>query len=953
MPRILLPLPFASLTLLAAGLLAQAAPPDETHKVTDTYNKSPFSYRTKLDQEFDSFRVYQLTYPSPVATALKQNNTITAEFYLPRGMNERSKPRPAVICIHILGGGYELTQLQCSALARRGIPAIWFKLPYYGERGPPEGVRVLAGNPRLFTQAVHQGIEDIRRTVDVLASRPEIDPKHIGVMGVSLGGIVAGTAAGEESRISRAVLILAGGDLLPIVHTARETQQLSATLRRLPAEERAEVEKAIVSADPLQHAAALRELARQGRVLMINAAEDEVIPRASTEKLAAALGIKDKIIWLDGLGHYTALAALPQALKAAVDFFAEDLPADVAPPPPIASTAPRSDLARIWRQLGQFLNDEPKPGHCHLADLETHLALRDGRTFVGRVRIVRGPKTEFAANVKIPGIADDVSIGNGGSPWLAVKGKAFVGDGDLGAAGVSPARATARTAASQPPAVIGTLSPECQKGLVMVKGVVSMLAMAPEFLDQWATINAAPSTIRGERVICILRTIGAGDVLRVCLHADGSPARLEFQFQGTRANVIIHAWQIDTPAQFALFEPPHGLKVQEVPSADLAAMYAAGLNLAADRIRPPAIPPVGNADKTPKIVARDPAGHGLLCEFHGKTVLFVEGTPEQMGRAHGWLLRNWILRLAERVVYAAGAADTLRSGTWWFDRMAEIQRRAGPHVPQRFFAECDAMARAAGVSIRDARAANLFPERFHCSGVALRGKATSDGRVLHARVLDYMTEIGLQNYACVTVVMPEKRNAWISAGYAGFLGTVTAMNERGLAIGEMGGRGEGQWDGVPMSFLLRDVMERAATVQEALAILRQSPRTCEYYYVISDKSRDMVGVYCTPKEVTVLRPGKQNPQLPKIPEDVVLISGGHRAELLSERIQQSYGRIDAAGLAQIIKRPVAMNSNLHDAIFSPETLEFWIADAGNTTQACDEPYAKFNLKELLQYFRRQ
>ena len=53
----------------------------------------------------------------------------------------------------------------------------------------------------------------------------------------------------------------------------------------------------------------------------------------------------------------------------------------------------------------------------------------------------------------------------------------------------------------------------------------------------------------------------------------------------------------------------------------------------------------------------------------------------------------------------------------------------------------------------------------------------------------------------------------------------------------------------------------------------------------------------------------------------------------------------------IIKRPVAMNSNLHDAIFSPETLEFYIADAGNTSRACDEPYARFNLRELLEYFR--
>ena len=223
----------------------------------------------------------------------------------------------------------------------------------------------------------------------------------------------------------------------------------------------------------------------------------------------------------------------------------------------------------------------------------------------------------------------------------------------------------------------------------------------------------------------------------------------------------------------------------------------------------------------------------------------VAGTPAQMGAAQGTLLREPARKLTERVVYLIGAADTLHSHTWFFDRMAEIERRTAPHIPPRFIEECDALSKAAGVSQRDGRYANLFPERFHCSGVALRGKATAGGRVLHARVLDYMTEIDLQDAAVVQVFMPEGRNAWMSLGYAGFIGTVTAMNEKGVAIGEMGGRGEGQWDGTPMSLLLRDVMERAGTVEEALAILRNSPRTCEYYYVLSDRSGTIRAVECT------------------------------------------------------------------------------------------------------------
>lgn len=354
-----------------------------------------------------------------------------------------------------------------------------------------------------------------------------------------------------------------------------------------------------------------------------------------------------------------------------------------------------------------------------------------------------------------------------------------------------------------------------------------------------------------------------------------------------------------------------------------------------------------------QLVARDPAGHGLLCRMQGKRVLMVAGTAAQMGAAHGHLLKPQAALLVERFVYAVGAGDTLRTGRWFFDALAEVEQRTAKHTPSRYLEECDALAKAAGLSSRDVRFANLLPERFHCSGVAVRGSATRGGEVLHARVLDYMRDINLQAGAAVVLFMPAGRHAWMSVGYAGMVGTVTAMNEKGLAVGEMGGRGEGKWDGMPMCYLLREIMERAATVEEALAILKATPRTCEYYYVFSDCSRNMAAAYCTPEKVEILKPGVQHPQLPEVPADTVFVSGGSRAEKLSARLHAQHGKIDVPGLIEIIKRPVAMSSNLHNAIFAPERLTMWVADAGRRTPACDEPYAAFDLTALKRYYLQQ
>ena len=349
-----------------------------------------------------------------------------------------------------------------------------------------------------------------------------------------------------------------------------------------------------------------------------------------------------------------------------------------------------------------------------------------------------------------------------------------------------------------------------------------------------------------------------------------------------------------------------------------------------------------------KLAAR--CENGLLCTSQGKKILIVAGSPQQMGTAHGTLLKKEAHGLFEKVIYVVGAAETVRSGKWFMDRMAEIERRTGPHIPKRFVHECDAMSKAAGIPIRDGRYGNLFPERFHCSGVAVRGNASAGGQVVHARVLDYMRDINLQAGAAVIVFLPDGYNKWMTLGYAGFIGTVTAMNEHGLAIGEMGGGGLGDWDGMPMSLLLRDVMERAKTVDEALEIIAQTPRTCEYYYVLSDKSKNIVALHCTADEMEILRPGRQHPLLPTVPEDTVFVSAPDRAETLSRRLLENYGKIDVPIMIEIIKRPVSMSSNLHDAIFTPETLDMWVADAGRHTVACDEPYARCNLRQLIEFY---
>ena len=161
-----------------------------------------------------------------------------------------------------------------------------------------------------------------------------------------------------------------------------------------------------------------------------------------------------------------------------------------------------------------------------------------------------------------------------------------------------------------------------------------------------------------------------------------------------------------------------------------------------------------------------------------------------MGRQHGQLCKAEIKRSYACLRLVAGGYLLLKN-EWFYDTIKEAQKRTLFATPERFLTELDAMSKAAGLTTAQGREIGFFPELFHCSGIAARGKATVGGQIVHARVLDYMKDIGLQSTAQIQVYLPDGFLPWITVGFAGFNGTVTAMNAAGLAIGEMGGRGEG------------------------------------------------------------------------------------------------------------------------------------------------------------------
>lgn len=273
------------------------------------FKEAEFRWELRETKSTDTLSVAWLTFPSAVKTEVEQNNTVWCRYWRPAAAGPR---RPAALLLHWLGGRFDMLEVVGQRLAENGVPALLMYMPYYGPRVPPGRDRkdvYMEGDVETLAAGMRQAVMDARRAGDWLASRPEVEPSRVGIVGISLGAIVGALTAGIDDRFGRSALIIGGGDLPAILmNPCKETALARKKILDAGLDE-AKLRTLLQDIEPLTFAGRLRAQ----ELLLINAETDEVIPRAATERLHAAAG-RPPIRWLKG-GHYAIVLQLGPVLK--------------------------------------------------------------------------------------------------------------------------------------------------------------------------------------------------------------------------------------------------------------------------------------------------------------------------------------------------------------------------------------------------------------------------------------------------------------------------------------------------------------------------------------------------------------------------------------------------------------------------------------------------------------
>lgn len=238
-------------------------------------------------------------FPSPIVSGDKQNDSVSMEWFLARGEDQRPIDARAVVVVHESGRNMIVGRLVANGFRLRGFHAFLIHLPFYGERRTGEQRPKVAN---LF-KAVRQAVADVRRARDAVAVLPFVDSKHIALQGTSLGGFVAATTAGLDSGFDSVFVTLAGGDLYDMIQNGKRDTARARELLAKAGVTDDEIRRATRIVEPIR----LAHRMRSDRTWLYSARFDTVVPMKNADALAKAAGLSGKHHLKLFADHYTGL----------------------------------------------------------------------------------------------------------------------------------------------------------------------------------------------------------------------------------------------------------------------------------------------------------------------------------------------------------------------------------------------------------------------------------------------------------------------------------------------------------------------------------------------------------------------------------------------------------------------------------------------------------------------
>lgn len=246
--------------------------------------KAPLDVQVVSTEKKEGYTLQEVTYASP------KGGRVPAVLVIPDGPG----PFAGVLLLHGAPGSARGMLPEAEWLAELGALSLSVGAPF--TRGGRAGDRaeMIRFDERDRDDQI-QLIVDLRRGVDLLLSRPDVDKDRLAFVGRSYGGAQGGLLAGVEKRIKAYALVVGDGGL---VSHFTEGKDLQDPLEDLPPEQ---VKRWLSLMEPIEP---IRWIGRAApaHLLFQNGQSDEMVSPSDGRAYQEAGSEPKTVLWYDG-GH--------------------------------------------------------------------------------------------------------------------------------------------------------------------------------------------------------------------------------------------------------------------------------------------------------------------------------------------------------------------------------------------------------------------------------------------------------------------------------------------------------------------------------------------------------------------------------------------------------------------------------------------------------------------------
>ena len=338
----------------------------------------------------------------------------------------------------------------------------------------------------------------------------------------------------------------------------------------------------------------------------------------------------------------------------------------------------------------------------------------------------------------------------------------------------------------------------------------------------------------------------------------------------------------------------------------------------------------------------------------GVTVVYLKGTPYEIGFAHGKLCKDEIINV-NKIYWDYYDYLNKQSDDKWLPLSKDLER----FIPEEYINEMKGIADGSGIEYDKILFLNTLTTISLADGCFAFAFKDNESKITTVRQIDISTNSPYSKKMILYIIRPQQGYGFAALLNPGMVSGETGMNENGITISENNILiKQTEWDTIPINHLSRSALQYSESIDDVERLLKEQKIYPARLLFVSSKKSASIFEFAN-KEIASIN--MKNGFLAManhaciIPSKNITSPSTKRLDFGNQFLKENLEDMDIEKAIELVRtsritwrwNPFAHNRQ--SIIFSPAILDFWVAipPKSDFIPASYGPYVGFNLRQEL------